>query len=111
MQNAQLSRAKLFFTPVLFCCQDQKVSWHATPFEERLLRVLSDEEPLHERYVAVLFFLFERRYVAVLITPFCTRWCPCVKDIFVVSVFTLGVMVPSRRKISEMLIHLEEKAE
>ncbi|XP_037461698.1 uncharacterized protein LOC119332637 [Triticum dicoccoides] len=25
--------------------EDQKVSWHATPFEERLLRVLSDEQP------------------------------------------------------------------
>ncbi|KAE8804595.1 hypothetical protein D1007_19645 [Hordeum vulgare] len=25
--------------------EDQKVSWHTTPFEERLLRVLSDEQP------------------------------------------------------------------
>lgn len=33
------------------CCQDQKVSWHATPFEERLMKVLSDEKPLHERSV------------------------------------------------------------
>ncbi|CAL4971170.1 unnamed protein product [Urochloa decumbens] len=29
--------------------EHQKVSWHATPFEERLMKVLSDEKPLHER--------------------------------------------------------------
>uniref|UniRef100_J3L9X7 Uncharacterized protein n=1 Tax=Oryza brachyantha TaxID=4533 RepID=J3L9X7_ORYBR len=29
--------------------EDQKVSWHATPFEERLLKVLSDEKPHHQR--------------------------------------------------------------
>uniref|UniRef100_A0A453SYS6 Protein JASON n=1 Tax=Aegilops tauschii subsp. strangulata TaxID=200361 RepID=A0A453SYS6_AEGTS len=29
--------------------EDQKVSWHATPFEERLLRVLSDEQPIAPR--------------------------------------------------------------
>ncbi|XP_062217259.1 protein JASON-like isoform X2 [Phragmites australis] len=32
--------------------EDQKVSWHATPFEERLLKVLSDEKPLHERNIS-----------------------------------------------------------
>lgn len=29
--------------------EDQRVSWHATPFEERLLKVLSDEKPHHQR--------------------------------------------------------------
>ncbi|XP_047075837.1 protein JASON-like [Lolium rigidum] len=29
--------------------EDQKVNWHATPFEERLMKVLSDEKPKHER--------------------------------------------------------------
>lgn len=32
--------------------EDQKVSWHATPFEERLLKVLSDEKPRHERRIS-----------------------------------------------------------
>ncbi|CAN6271570.1 unnamed protein product [Urochloa humidicola] len=32
--------------------EDQKVSWHATPFEERLMKVLSDEKPLHERKIS-----------------------------------------------------------
>ncbi|RLM78795.1 protein JASON-like isoform X2 [Panicum miliaceum] len=32
--------------------EDQKVSWHATPFEERLLKVLSDEKPHHERKIS-----------------------------------------------------------
>ncbi|XP_066325002.1 protein JASON-like isoform X3 [Miscanthus floridulus] len=32
--------------------EDQKVSWHATPFEERLLKVLSDEKPRHERKIS-----------------------------------------------------------
>ncbi|XP_039788325.1 protein JASON-like isoform X3 [Panicum virgatum] len=31
--------------------EDQKVNWHATPFEERLMKVLSDEKPLHERKI------------------------------------------------------------
>ncbi|CAM0946637.1 unnamed protein product [Alopecurus aequalis] len=29
--------------------EDQRVNWHATPFEERLMKVLSDEKPKHER--------------------------------------------------------------
>ncbi|XP_039788324.1 protein JASON-like isoform X2 [Panicum virgatum] len=29
----------------------EKVNWHATPFEERLMKVLSDEKPLHERKI------------------------------------------------------------
>ncbi|KAL6888728.1 hypothetical protein ACP4OV_009754 [Aristida adscensionis] len=29
--------------------EDQIVSWHATPFEERLMKVLSDEKPRHQR--------------------------------------------------------------
>ncbi|CAO2044678.1 unnamed protein product [Urochloa humidicola] len=32
--------------------EDQKVSWHATPFEERLMKVLSDEKLLHERKIS-----------------------------------------------------------
>uniref|UniRef100_A0A0A9DDF5 Protein JASON n=1 Tax=Arundo donax TaxID=35708 RepID=A0A0A9DDF5_ARUDO len=32
--------------------EDQKVSWHATPFEERLLKVLSDEKPCRERKIS-----------------------------------------------------------
>ncbi|XP_062223990.1 protein JASON-like isoform X2 [Phragmites australis] len=32
--------------------EDQKVSWHATPFEERLLKVLSDEKPQHGRNIS-----------------------------------------------------------
>lgn len=32
--------------------EDQKVSWHATPFEERLLKVLSDEKPHHQRKIS-----------------------------------------------------------
>ncbi|RRT81242.1 hypothetical protein B296_00009595 [Ensete ventricosum] len=31
--------------------EDQRVSWHATPFEERLDKVLSDENLLPQRYV------------------------------------------------------------
>lgn len=34
--------------------QDQKVSWHATPFEERLEKALSEEKLLSERFVGVL---------------------------------------------------------
>uniref|UniRef100_A0A0E0JW17 Protein JASON n=1 Tax=Oryza punctata TaxID=4537 RepID=A0A0E0JW17_ORYPU len=34
--------------------EDQKVSWHATPFEERLLKVLSDEKPHHQRFLLML---------------------------------------------------------
>ncbi|XP_051194659.1 protein JASON [Lolium perenne] len=32
--------------------EDQKVNWHATPFEERLMKVLSDEKPKHERKIS-----------------------------------------------------------
>ena len=32
------------------------MNWHATPFEERLMKVLSDEKPKHERYVSCIFF-------------------------------------------------------
>uniref|UniRef100_A0A0E0CG88 Protein JASON n=1 Tax=Oryza meridionalis TaxID=40149 RepID=A0A0E0CG88_9ORYZ len=32
--------------------EDQKVSWHATPFEERLMKVLSDEKPHHQRKIS-----------------------------------------------------------
>ncbi|KAF8783747.1 hypothetical protein HU200_000180 [Digitaria exilis] len=32
--------------------EDQKVNWHATPFEERLMKVLSDEKPCHEREIS-----------------------------------------------------------
>jgi hypothetical protein len=46
-----------FYASLLPCCQDQKVSWHATPFEERLLKVLSDEKPRHERFVFFFFLL------------------------------------------------------
>ncbi|CAD5187359.1 unnamed protein product, partial [Musa acuminata subsp. malaccensis] len=31
--------------------EDQRVSWHATPFEERLDKVLSDEKLLPQRYI------------------------------------------------------------
>jgi hypothetical protein len=37
--------------------QDKVVSWHATPFEERLLKVLSSEKPSLERYLPVLMFV------------------------------------------------------
>jgi hypothetical protein len=43
------------FSPFSFVVsQDKVVSWHATPFEERLLKVLSSEKPSLERYFAVL---------------------------------------------------------
>lgn len=32
------------------CLQDQKVKWHATPFEERLNKALSEEKHLSQRY-------------------------------------------------------------
>lgn len=32
--------------------EDQKVNWHATPFEERLMKVLSDEKPHHQRKIS-----------------------------------------------------------
>ncbi|KAJ1278048.1 hypothetical protein BS78_04G050200 [Paspalum vaginatum] len=32
--------------------EDQRVNWHATPFEERLLKVLSDEKPRLERKIS-----------------------------------------------------------
>jgi hypothetical protein len=32
-----------------FCIQDQKVSWHATPFEERLEKALSEESVISQR--------------------------------------------------------------
>ncbi|KAF7083823.1 hypothetical protein CFC21_087569 [Triticum aestivum] len=32
--------------------EDQRVSWHATPFEERLMKVLSDEKPHHQRKIS-----------------------------------------------------------
>ena len=32
------------------CFQDQKVSWHATPFEERLEKALSEESIISQRY-------------------------------------------------------------
>lgn len=34
--------------------QDQKVSWHATPFEERLEKALSEETSISQRYVMFL---------------------------------------------------------
>jgi hypothetical protein len=34
--------------------QDQKVSWHATPFEERLEKALSEEKLLSERFLDLL---------------------------------------------------------
>lgn len=56
LQSMIREATRCFFT-LVFCpvAQDQKVSWHATPFEERLLKVLSDEKPRHERFV---FFSF-----------------------------------------------------
>lgn len=35
----------------LFFVQDQKVSWHATPFEERLEKALSDEKLFPQRSI------------------------------------------------------------
>uniref|UniRef100_A0A453NG49 Protein JASON n=2 Tax=Aegilops tauschii subsp. strangulata TaxID=200361 RepID=A0A453NG49_AEGTS len=32
--------------------EDQRVNWHATPFEERLMKVLSDEKPHHQRKIS-----------------------------------------------------------
>lgn len=35
---------------LLLVVQDQKVSWHATPFEERLEKALSEDKLIAERY-------------------------------------------------------------
>ncbi|KAF7078372.1 hypothetical protein CFC21_082820 [Triticum aestivum] len=32
--------------------EDQRVNWHATPFEKRLMKVLSDEKPHHQRKIS-----------------------------------------------------------
>lgn len=37
--------------PYVLGVQDQKVSWHATPFEERLEKALSEDKLTAERYV------------------------------------------------------------
>lgn len=34
--------------------QDQKVSWHATPFEERLEKALSEESVITQKYACFL---------------------------------------------------------
>lgn len=41
---------------ILSSLQDQKVSWHATPFEERLEKALSEKHIISQRYVK-LFLL------------------------------------------------------
>ena len=42
----------------LSCLQDQKVSWHATPFEERLEKALSDESLISQRFVYFVLAIF-----------------------------------------------------
>jgi len=49
IQKNFLETTSLFFFP-----QDQKVSWHATPFEERLEKALSEEKLLSERFLDFL---------------------------------------------------------
>lgn len=41
----------------MFSLQDQKVSWHATPFEERLEKALSEESFISQRYVSLVSIL------------------------------------------------------
>lgn len=41
---------------IFFSLQDQKVTWHATPFEERLEKALSEKHIISQRY-AKLFLL------------------------------------------------------
>jgi hypothetical protein len=87
------------------------VSWHATPFEERLLKVLSSEKPCLERYLAIPSYL-------------CTKCClKCAASVFF---YIYNLVVCSRiklasylyssiltlcRKINGKLIDLEENAE
>ncbi|RRT71857.1 hypothetical protein B296_00025119 [Ensete ventricosum] len=43
--------------------EDQKVSWHATPFEERLEKALSDENSLPKRSPTIFFLLLDLRCI------------------------------------------------
>lgn len=115
-----------FYASLLPCCQDQKVSWHATPFEERLLKVLSDEKPRHERFVCLFFSVTTLRVRAgaesclgcsvfrfgVLLVTGAAR---CVRmkwnHVGVLMPVCNCMVVHLARRISGKLIHLEENAE
>jgi len=62
----------------VFCFQDQKVSWHATPFEERLEKALSEESFISQRYF----------YFLSLVVP------ACVID----YLLAIGVKLPFTKK-------------
>ena len=71
------------------------MNWHATPFEERLMKVLSDEKPHHQRYILL-------HYIPLLALS---------ADISIRGA-NMNMMndCDCARKISGKLIHLEEDA-